>query len=173
MEDWLTYGLMALVASIVNSAASIITQGPLTAGFHVVFIKRLKGGKPEFADLFLGFNYFLPALLAALVTALFIFCGLLLCVIPGLILITAYSFVYLFIVDKKMDFWPAMQASHALVKQNYMGFFGFLLALIGVNILGFLCCFVGLLITMPLTYAAWTLAYQELVGFEPDTVPAA
>jgi len=24
-----------------------------------------------------------------------------------------FEFTYLFIVDKRMDFWPAMQASHA------------------------------------------------------------
>jgi uncharacterized membrane protein len=38
--------------------------------------------------------------------------------------------------------------------------------LILINIGGVLLCFVGVLVTMPLFYAAITAAYRELVGFE-------
>src|SRR5436190_19118534 len=78
-----------------------------------------------------------------------------------------YKFTYLFIVDKPMDFWPAMQASHNIVKGDYFGFTMFLLLAPLVNLLGALCCVVGLLGTIPLTFAAITVAYQEIVGFDP------
>ena len=71
----------------------------------------------------------MPALVASLVIAVFTFAGTLLCIIPGLVVAAMYKFTYLFIVDKRMDFWPAMQASHAIVKQDYFGFTMFLLAL--------------------------------------------
>jgi uncharacterized membrane protein len=100
----------------------------------------------------------------------FVFAGTLLCIIPGLVVAAMYKFTYLFIVDKRMDFWPAMQASHAVVKNDYFGFTIFLLAMAGINVLGALCCIVGLLVTMPLTFAAITVAYKEIVGFEPNTV---
>ena len=48
----------------------------------------------------------------------------------------------------------------------------FLLAMAGINILGFLCCIVGLLVTIPMSIAAITIAYQEIVGFEQRTVDA-
>ena len=70
-----------------------------------------------------------------------------------------------------MDFWPAMQASHAVVKQDYMGFLLFLLALIGINILGALACLVGLLVTVPIHYLAVTAAYKDLVGFASPAPP--
>ena len=57
----------------------------------------------------------------------FTFAGTLLCIIPGLVVAAMYKFTYLFIVDKRMDFWPAMQASHAVVKNDYFGFTMFLL----------------------------------------------
>jgi len=63
-----------------------------------------------------------------------------------------------------------MQASHAVVKNDYFGFTIFLPAMAGVNLLGLLCCIVGLLVTMPVTFAAITVAYKEIVGFEPSTV---
>jgi uncharacterized membrane protein len=73
-------------------------------------------------------------------------------------------------VDKRLDFWPAMQASHAVVKNDYFGFTMFLLVLGLINLLGILCCIVGIFITMPITIAASTVAYKELVGFDSGTV---
>jgi hypothetical protein len=71
---------------------------------------------------------------------------------------------YLFIVDKRMEFWPAMQASHNVVKNDDFGFTMFLSLAFFVNVLGFLCLIVGLLVTVPVTFAAITIAYKELVG---------
>jgi uncharacterized membrane protein len=164
------YMLMALILFAVNSVGSIITQGPLTAGFHIVCMKRMMNRKTEIGDLFKGFNYFVPALVAALIISLFVFGGTLLCIVPGLVLGAMYNFTYLFIVDKRLDFWPAMQASHAVVKNDYFGFSMFLLVLGLINLLGILCCIVGIFITMPITIAATTVAYKELVGFDPGTV---
>jgi len=72
-------------------------------------------------------------------------------------------------VDKRMDFWQAMQASHAVAKNDYFGFTMFLLLTVLVNLLGVLCCAVGLFVSIPVTFAAITIAYQEVVGFDPTT----
>ena len=135
-------------------------------------MKKLLGRRPEFADLFKGFNFFVPALVATMVIAVFTFAGTLLCIIPGLVVAAMYKFTYLFIVDKRMDFWPAMQASHSIVKQDYFGFTMFLLALAGINILGAICCIVGIFVSIPVTFAAITVAYREIVGFDEQTVAA-
>jgi hypothetical protein len=58
------------------------------------------------------------------------------------------------------------------VKNDYFGFTMFLLLAFLVNLLGFLCCIVGLLVTVPATFAAITVAYQEIVGFEQRTADA-
>jgi hypothetical protein len=146
-----------------------LIQGPLIAGFHIFTMKKLMGRNAEFGDLFKGFNLFVPTLVASLLIGLFTFAGTLLCLIPGLVVAAMYKFTYLFIVDKQMDFWPAMQASHAVVKNDYFGFTMFLILAFLVNLLGVLCCIVGLLVTIPLTFAAITVAYKEIVGFEPRT----
>jgi len=65
-----------------------------------------------------------------------------------------------------------MQASHAVVKNDYFGFTLFLIVLGLINLLGVLCCVVGLLVTVPMSVAAITVAYQEIVGFEQRTVDA-
>jgi uncharacterized membrane protein len=63
-----------------------------------------------------------------------------------------------------------MEASRAVVKNDYFGFTMFLLAMVLVNLLGLVCCVVGLLVSIPVTVAAITVAYKEIVGFDPRTV---
>lgn len=166
------FALLGLVFVLVNSVASIVTQGPLQTGFHLNIMKRIYNRRPDIGDLFKGFDYFLQSFVAALLIGIFVFAGSLLCIIPGLVVASMYKFTYLFILDKKMEFWPAMQASHDVVKNDYFGFTIFLLAMAGINILGFLCCIVGVLVTIPMSIAAITIAYQEIVGFEKATVDA-
>jgi uncharacterized membrane protein len=164
------YVLMGLIFVVLNAMVPVILQGPLMVGFHIFVIKRMMGQNAEFADLFKGFNFFVPALVASLVISVFTFGASLLCLIPGLVVAAMYKFTYLFIVDKRMDFWPAMQASHNVVKSDYFGFTMFLLLMVLVNLLGVICCVVGLLITIPISVAAITVAYGELVGFDPTVL---
>jgi uncharacterized membrane protein len=171
-QDLGNFFLMGVVFSVLNAAVPVILTGPLFAGLHIYCMKKMLNRRAEFADLFKGFNYFVPTLVASIVVGLFTFGASLLCLIPGLVVAAMYKFVYLFIVDKRMDFWPAMQASHSIVKQDYFGFTMFLLAMVGVMILGFCCCIIGLFVATPVTIAAITVAYQETVGFDERTVAA-
>jgi uncharacterized membrane protein len=163
-----TFMVMSLVFVVLNSVVPIILQGPLIAGFYVVCARKVLYGRFDFGDLFKGFNYFVAALVASILISIFTFIGTLFCIIPGLVLAAMFMFSYLFIIDKRMDFWPAMQASHAIVKNDYVGFTLFFIVVVLVNILGVLCCIVGVLATMPILYAATTVAYKEIVGFEPN-----
>jgi len=147
-------------------------QGALIAGFHIYTMKKVMGRGAEIGDFFKGFEFFVPTLMASLLIALFTFLGTIAFIIPGLVIAAMYKFTYLFIVDKRMDFWPAMQASHAVVRNDYFGFTIFLILAFLVNVLGFLCLIVGLFVTIPLTFAAITIAYKELVGFEQRTLDA-
>jgi uncharacterized membrane protein len=167
LSEWAMFALVTLLFLVVGSAVPIILQGPMAVGIHIVCVRKIKGGRVDVNDLFKGFNYFVPSLVAVLLVSIFSAIGFLLCIIPGIVVIAMYQFVYLFIADKKMDFWPAMEASHAIVKQDYFGFTLFIVAAGLINLLGVLACAVGLLVTIPMTYMAITLAYRDLVGFEP------
>jgi len=170
MADIGIYMLLALVLTALCAMVPIIIQGPLIAGFHIFCIKKMLGRRAEFADLFTGFNFFIPTLVASLLIALLVSIGTLFCLIPGLVVAAMFKFTYLFIVDKRMDFWPAMQASHAVVKNDYFGFTMFMLLMILVDLLGVLCFIIGILVAVPVTIAAITVAYREIVGFEQRTV---
>ena len=169
-SDMFNFALMALVMGLLG--ATFVTQGPMMVGFHIVCMKKMEGRPTDFGDLFKGFNFFLPALVASILISLFSMAGLALCIVGALVVGAMFKFTYLFIFDKRMDFWPAMQASHAVVKNDYFGFTMFLLLIGLVNLLGALCCIVGVFVTAPLGLAAITVAYKEIVGFDQRTVEA-
>ncbi|MBI4876265.1 MAG: zinc-ribbon domain-containing protein [Acidobacteria bacterium] len=168
-DDLGLFVVATLLYAICNAAVPLILQGPLCAGFMILSFKKLTGRRPAVGDLFRGFNFFVPALVASLLIAVFVFAGTLACIIPGIVVAAALKFTYAFIVDKRMDFWPAIQASHAIVKQDYFGFTMFLIACVLINLLGVICCIVGLLVTVPMTFCAIAAAYHDIVGVNPAT----
>lgn len=60
------------------------------------------------------------------------------------------------------DFWTAMTLSWRGVRKNFWSYFGLLLVLGGINLLGILCFLVGLFITIPVTFLATMVAYEQI-----------
>lgn len=165
-----TYVLLTLVFLGLGSAAAGLLQGSLIAGLHIFTMKKIIGRNARFADIFRGLNFFVPTLLATVVIGLFVGVATMFFLIPGLVVAAMYKFTYLFIVDKRMDFWQAMRASHEVVRRDYVGFTLFLVLLLLVDFLGVLCLAVGIFVALPVTFAAITVAYREIVGFDKQTI---
>ena len=85
-------------------------------------------------------------------------------VIPGIYLGVAWMFAQLLVIDRGLDFWPALETSRKVIHANWFPAFVFLLALGGLNILGALPCYLGLFVTMPMTFIAMALAYDKMFG---------
>jgi uncharacterized membrane protein len=150
----------------VGAVASFAVSTPLLMGNFIVSAKLLHGQTPEFRDFFAGFQYILPLLLLSLVAGLFIGIGMLLLIIPGLYLLVAYMFASYLVVDRHLDFWPAMDLSRRTVNPRWFGYFAFALLVILLNLAGAIALGVGLLVTIPLSFCAVTAAYGDLFGFQ-------
>jgi len=148
----------------VVAAAAIST--PLLIGNFIVSAKLLHGQPTEFRDFFTGFQYLLPLLLLSLVAGIFISIGTILLVIPGIYLAVAYLFASYLVVDRRLDFWPAMELSRRTVTPRWFGYFAFVLLVALLNLAGALALGVGLLVTIPLSFCAVTAAYADLFGFQ-------
>ena len=85
-------------------------------------------------------------------------------ILPGINLLVAWIFTFPLIVDKRLDFWPAMKLSRKIISKHWWKFFGFLIVLVLINLAGFLVFFVGIFITFPVTFAALTYAYEDITG---------
>jgi uncharacterized membrane protein len=97
--------------------------------------------------------------------SIFIVIGMILLLVPGIYLGIAYMFTIRLIVEKKMPFWAAMEASRKIIPKNWFSMFGFILVLGLINIGGILSLIFGLLFTTPLTGCAMIAAYEDIVGF--------
>ena len=67
-------------------------------------------------------------------------------------------------IDKKMEFWPAMEVSRQVVHRHWWSAFALVIVLWLLAMLGSLACFVGLLITVPIANAALMYVYEDLFG---------
>jgi uncharacterized membrane protein len=141
-------------------------SAPLFMGNFIVSAKLLQGQAPEFRDFFAGFQYFLPLLLLSLVAGLFIGIGTILLIIPGVYLAVAYLFASYLVVDRRLDFWPAMELSRLTVNPRWFGYFAFVLLFALLNLAGAIALGLGLLVTIPWSFCAVTAAYADLFGFQ-------
>ena len=63
---WLFVGMCAVSALISSAVPMGILMGPMMCGINIAFFKQRRGEPVEFADLFKGFDYFGPSLIASL-----------------------------------------------------------------------------------------------------------
>jgi hypothetical protein len=61
---WLFLGL-ALVAMLIGGAVPVVLIGPMMCGLYLCLFAQMRGQPVEFGDLFKGFDYFVPGLIAA------------------------------------------------------------------------------------------------------------
>jgi hypothetical protein len=163
---WLFVGA-AFVAYVIISAVGLIA-GPMLGGLYWMMLKKVRGQPAEFGDSFAGFSMaFLPLFLGGLIAGLLTALGFILCVLPGIYLLVSWKFTLPLIVDKKFDFWPAMECSRKVIGQHWWKFLAFGLVLALVNLLGLLCCFVGIFVTVPATMAAMMYAYEDIFADRP------
>lgn len=157
-------GVFLLLARV--PFAGILVAGPMTIGFYFVASDVSRGISFNPGRLFEGFRHFLPAALASAVISLFTVMGLVLLILPGLMVYSWYLFAYLFIADRSLGFWEAMEASRKIAFRDITGFLLFYLVLIAVNVAGLLCLIFGLLVSVPVSILAVLAAYKKLAGFQ-------
>jgi hypothetical protein len=172
--DLTTFILLGLIyIAIIGVASStviggIIVEGPLTVGFFIIIFNKLRGKPINIGDIAKGFDYFVAAMLSSILISAFTAIGIVFCIIPGIIVAAFYVLTPAFIAEKNLDFWEAMEAARKVASAHIFELSIFILLIFLVNIIGFLLCLVGLLVTLPLTFVATAIAYDDLVGINRE-----
>jgi len=182
----------------VGGIIQLVIQGPLMGGLYWFFLKLARRQEAAVGDVFAGFSIsFLQLFLVGLVTGLLT--GL--CMLPAIaaivaasamkvdispliigvaVLISAVPVVYLsvcwmfsmpLVIDKRIDFWPAMELSRKAISMHWGAMFLLLLVCGLVALLGFAALCVGVLVAAPVVMAALVYAYEDI--FSGGTKPAA
>jgi uncharacterized membrane protein len=79
-------------------------------------------------------------------------------------LCTAYFFAIPLVIDRRMEFWPALEMSRQLVRRNLCGIFGFELVLALLSLCGDLYFELVSLIANPIATCIIAAAYERIVG---------
>lgn len=104
-----------------------------------------------------------PSTLAILVGVSF------LCLLPVIYISICWQFSHALIIDRNMGFWDALMITRRVVtKQWWRVFFICILASI-VAMLGIIGLGIGLLLTLPIAFAAITIVYERLFNPAPRT----
>lgn len=141
---------------------SIIVSPPLTAGFFLVANRISRGVEVQFSNYFEGFSYWGILIVTSLVSGIITFFGILALILPGIYLAVAFTFAIPFALYSGTDFWTSLELSRKLITMNWWKFFGFVIVLVLFNIVGLLCFFVGILVTIPVSYFAVYAVFEEL-----------
>jgi hypothetical protein len=147
-----------------TSALSILLSGPLMGGLYFYLLKRIRGERVRTEAAFAGFRQSLLQLVLANFVKEVLFVLGLACLLPGIYLAVAWCFTLPLIIDKRLEFWPAMRLSRKTITKHWWKFFGFFLVLLLLNIAGLMACFVGVLFTLPVTYSAIMYAYEDIIN---------
>lgn len=160
-----------VLVGVVGGVSAGLLTGPMVVGYMRMVRIEDEGGTIEFTDVFKGFDDFVPALLAVLLSSILVSIGFMLCFLPGLLLIGLVpTAAYLVAVGEK-DGINAIKRALVAVKDHLLGSVICALVLGIVGSLGFLLCWVGALVTLPLSTIGSYYMARQLVGDEPLALP--
>ena len=173
-------------------AAQLLVQGPLMGGMILLTLKLSREGHAEIGDLFLGFKNYGWLLLTTVVQGAVIFAamlpGIILIVIGAVTLAAenegmggglliaggAISFVMAMVVgvlinyavflvaDQRGTFGEAFLSAYQGTKKNFWRILGVMILFSLVTVVGILPCGLGLLFTIPWTFAVMTKVYEQI-----------
>ena len=148
------------------AAPLLLILGPmLLAGILLAALIARRGEKVEFSDFWLGFNDFLPLLLAWVVSCALMILGFCTLGILTVYLWVGYQFVYLLILDRGLDFWVALESSRRAVHRHWFGLLAFAVLLFLINLVAYVMTLsLGVLVSLPLTSCALVEAYADIFG---------
>jgi hypothetical protein len=134
----LIYGLISLCQLIPGiNLIYWIFKGVFEGGLYLIFIRRIRGQPAVVGDVFAGFNIaFIQLLLAGVVSGLLSVLGMCCCVLPGIYLAFAWMFGVPLVIDKKLEFWSALELSRKVATRVWFQVFGLTLLVFLPSILG-------------------------------------
>jgi hypothetical protein len=162
---WMLMGATVLcwLISIAVPLIGWIIAPVLMGGLEYMFVRRIRGETIYLGDVFVGFDLALVNLiLAGLVKGVLTGVGFVLCLLPGIYLAVGYVYALPLILDKKMEFWTALEVSRQVVQRHWWSMFALLIVLMVIVCLGVLACLVGVLVAAPMATAAMMYVYEDL-----------
>ena len=160
-----THIISALLVVFISGVGFGLLTGPMLVGYMRMIKTEDEGGAIEIADVFKGFDSFVPALLAVLVGSIIVSIGYMLCILPGMLLMAILPTATYLVAVGEMDGIVALRRAWVAVKGNLVGAFLCMLVLGIIGNMGLILCFVGIIVTLPIAFiGSYQMAKQLTDG---------
>ncbi|GAW48911.1 MULTISPECIES: hypothetical protein [unclassified Nocardioides] len=150
--------LQAFISAVLLVVGQIIGAGLVRASLNVT------EGRPFLFSDILKTDQLGSVLVASIIIAVATFVGTILCYLPGLVVGFATSYTLYFIIDKKLAPVDAIKASVNLVKDNLGNTLVWYIVGGLVAVVGFVVCFVGAIVTVPIVLLGTAYTYKTLTN---------
>jgi hypothetical protein len=135
-------------------------------------LQSVRGRNLAFGDLFAKVTEVPNLIGLQLFGGLAVLLGFLAFVVPGVYLAVAYVFAGMALVDRPQSFMDALNSSRRLVTPHWFDVTLFLLAILGVVLLGYLACLVGGFVSVPVGFCMVAAGYQQLLSLSGKAAPS-
>lgn len=135
---------------------------PFNYGIDWVFLRAAKNKEVQFEEILNGFKKFLFVILSHLLVIGIVGIGVLLLIIPGIYLACKLIFVPYLIMDKKVDPIQAVKLSYYMSNGYFWTIFGMALLSFLIIILGVVCLFVGVFVSLVWVNSAFAVLYRAV-----------
>ena len=186
---YLVLGVAGVIPCIGNLSPFLV-QGPLMGGLFLYYLKKIRGQPAEVGDAFSGFTkqfwgklalagtVQVVPLIVLIIPAVFVnmrhmqehnseppmgmFIWILLAMPLIIWLSVSWFFSFALIIDKGLEFWPAMELSRKVVNMRFWSWILLFLVNALLSMAGFLCLCVGIFVALPVTFCAMMVAYEDV-----------
>lgn len=157
--------LQMSAGSTVISVIQTVIEVFFMAGFCATIMKLVRGimEKVSLDGFKMPAMTYLKYFAVCIIIGLAVGIGSVLCIIPGIFFAVRLAFADWYILDHpEAGIGEAISASWNMTKGNFWSVFGLLLSEIGIILLGFLCCCIGVYFAIPFALFAESCAYATL-----------
>ena len=156
------------LSRLVSTGVGIVLEALLLGGVIESALRTARGEIVALGDVFNGYKYFVPFLIATLLYSIAVGIGTLLCLVPGIILALGLGLYGQLIVDRGLNGVDALKASWELTMGHKVQLLVYALLCVPVLVAGALLCGVGALFgSLPVIILSSAYIYLKLRGQEP------
>ena len=136
--------------------------GQLLLGYVVVVILTCLAMLPGLAIMALPIITMVRQEAVAVGPILVALVGFIVMIAPAVYLSVSWAFSLPLIIDRQLEFWPAMSASRKVVGKHWWLVFGLVVVCGLINLVGFMACGIGVFFALPITLGALMYAYESI-----------
>lgn len=146
------------------SVIFLVPQIILSMGVIKYTLDVIDGQNPGLSVLFSQYRYFFRFFGASFLFNIIAVTGYLLLIVPGIILSIRLQFFSYLIIDRDSKAVDSLKESWNRTSGITMDLFCLALVTVGINLLGFIALFAGLLVSVPVTMILIGLLFRELTA---------